>query len=64
MGASDARVREQVQSNLLDRIKEATTEDMLEEDLGNKFPLISPPANPSVRPGAKWLREAKPETVT
>ena len=53
-----------MQSNLLDRIKEATTEDMLGEELGNKFPLIPPLANSSLQPGAKWLREAKPETLT
>ena len=53
-----------MQSNLHDRIKEATTEDMPGEELGNKFPLIPPLANPSVQLGAKWPREAKPETVT
>ena len=53
-----------MQSNLLDRIKKVTTEDFPGEELGNKFPLIPPLAKSSLQPGAKWLMEAKPETVT
>ena len=53
-----------MQSNHHDRIKEATVEDMPGDELGNKFPLIPPPSNPSLRLGVKWPREAEPKTLT
>ena len=52
-----------MQSCLLDRIKEATTEEKLENELGERYPLASPLANPSLRPELKQLREGEFETI-
>ena len=35
-----SQAREWAQSNLLDRIKEGAPKKMVEDDLGNRFPLI------------------------
>ena len=63
MGSSDARAREWVEAQLLDQIKEATIEEMPEEELGDKYPVASPRTNPTLRPGSKRPREGETETV-
>ena len=39
-GSGDARAKEQVQACLFARIKEASTEEMTRDDLGDAFPLV------------------------
>ena len=53
-----------MQARLLVQIKEATVEEMPEDELENMYPLAAPPANPKLRPGSKRPREGEPEAVT
>ena len=45
------------------RINEGTSEDMVGEDLGSRFPFI-PLTNPTLLFGAKLPRDAKHESVS
>ena len=57
------RAREWVQSNLLKRIKEGTSKEMVGEDLGSRFPFITP-TNQTLSFGAKRPGDAKHESVS
>ena len=52
-----------MQALLLVRIKEATIEEMPEDELENMYPLAAPPANPRLQPDLKRPREGELETV-
>ena len=62
-GSTNALAREEVQSSLIERIKEGTSEEMIREDLRSRFPLISL-TNPTLPLGAKWPRDAEHEFVS
>ena len=50
-------MKEHVQACLLARIKEASTEEMARDDLGDAFPLVVSLGRPSLLPGLKRPRE-------
>ena len=47
-GSRDTRARERIHARLLIQIKEASTEEMVRDKLGNMYPLATPLTNPTL----------------
>ena len=62
LGSTNAKAREMMQRNFLERIKEETFKEISREALGSMFPLISP-TNLTLPFGAKWPRDTEHEFV-
>ena len=62
-GSGDTRAKEMVQNRLLHCIKEAFVNEMVEDDLGDSFPLVIPPSRPSLPPESKRPREGDSKSM-